>query len=126
MLLGRCMRQPRPRLARERLRLRGVEFRATGAEDRPAVVCDDVHDVDVAGFRGSSTAGDQPAIRLVQTRSVLSGCVAAVGNKAFLEVSGDRCERIAVVASDLSGAERAVSITSGAKHNADSTAGYVT
>jgi hypothetical protein len=106
------------------VRLHDLEFRASGSEERPALVCDDVSHLDISGLRSTPTGGGRPVIKLNQTRTaMLSACLAPAPSKLFLEVSGDRSERISVVASDLSGAERPVSVTSGAKQDAVSMRG---
>jgi polygalacturonase len=93
------------------LRLRGVELRGGAAEERPTLVCDDVRDLEVSSFRGT--------MRLIQTRAaLLSGCVPPDGAKPFLQVEGGQSARIAVVASDLSGAAQAVAVANGAKSDA--------
>lgn len=90
------------------LRFRGLELRGGPAEERPTIVCDDVQDLEIAGFRGT--------LRLTQTRSaLLSACVAPEATKTFLEVAGDQTARIAIVASDLRSAATPVNFTNGAK-----------
>jgi polygalacturonase len=84
------------------IRLRGIEFRAGAGEARPAVVCDDVRNLDIAGFRSSAVTGGQPVIKLNQTASaLLSGCVAPPGTKKYLEVTGDKSEAVTLVASQV-------------------------
>lgn len=93
------------------LRLRQVEFRAVPAEARPALVCDDVQDVEIAGLRGAEISGAQPTLRFLQTRQAfLHSCLAPTGAKTFLEVGGDRTVHVALVNCDLSGAEKAVEV----------------
>jgi hypothetical protein len=95
------------------LRMRGVELRAVATEARPALVCDDVKNLDVDGFRPSAVASAQPAVRLIQTRSAfLRGCYAAAGAKSFLDVQGAQTERITLLASDLGGMQKPVQIGS--------------
>jgi hypothetical protein len=92
------------------LRLRGVELRGGPSEQRPTIVCDDVQDLDIVSFRGT--------LRLIDTRSaLLTACVAPHAAKTFLEVAGERSERITLAASDVSGAQTPVSYGPGAKRD---------
>ncbi|MDP2996019.1 MAG: glycoside hydrolase family 28 protein [Bryobacterales bacterium] len=96
------------------LRLRGIEFGAAAGEARPAIVCDDVKSLDIDGLRAAPVSSGQPVVKLIQTRrAFLRGCVAPSGTKTFLEVQGDATERIAVAASDLSAAAKAVETGAG-------------
>jgi hypothetical protein len=91
------------------LRLRDLEFRAAAAESRPALVCDDVKDLDVDGLRAASISGNQPVVKLTQTRGAfLRGCQAPAGAEVFLEVQGAQTERITLLASDLAAAQMPV------------------
>ncbi|MBI4875945.1 MAG: glycoside hydrolase family 28 protein [Acidobacteria bacterium] len=91
------------------LRLRGLEFGAAPGESRPALICDDVQSLDLDGFRAASVSSNQPVVKLIQTRrAFLRGCVAPAGTKTFLEVQGDRTERVTVAASDLSAAAQPI------------------
>ena len=95
------------------LRMRGIELRAAQGEARPAIVCDDVKNLDVDGFRSSAVASGQPAVRLIQTRSAfLRGCHSPAGSKLFLDVQGPQTERITLLASDLGGMEKPVQVGS--------------
>ena len=95
------------------LRMRGIELRAAASEARPAIVCDDVKNLDIDGFRSTAVASGQPAVRLIQTRSAfLRGCSAPAGSKSFLDVQGPQTERITLLASDMGGLEKPVHIGS--------------
>jgi polygalacturonase len=75
------------------LRMRSVEFKAAAAEIRPAMLCDDVKDLDVDGLRVSEILSGQPAVRLTQCRSVyFRGCPKPKGMKEYLDVRGERSE----------------------------------
>ena len=90
------------------LRMNHVEFKAAPGEERPALVCDGVKDLDIDGLRSASTAGTQPVIKLIQTRqALLNNCSAPAGTKTFLEAQGDKTEHIVLMNSDLTGAEQA-------------------
>ncbi|HWW02359.1 MAG TPA: glycoside hydrolase family 28 protein [Candidatus Acidoferrum sp.] len=89
------------------LRLRHLEFNAAGSEARPALVCDDVQDLDLEGFRAAPAAPTQLLIKLVQTRqALLHACSAPPATKTFLELQGDKTDRIVVMSSDLSAAQK--------------------
>ncbi len=86
------------------LRLRGVEFGAASGEKRPAVICDDVRDLDINGFRSAAVASDQPAIWLKRTNSAfLTNCVAPRDGKVFLKAESS--EQVALGSNHLSGAK---------------------
>ena len=86
------------------LRLRSLEFRAAAAEARPALVCDDVRDLEVTGLRSSAITGTQPMIRLLQTRQALvSACVVPSGTNVFLDVQGANTEQVAAANNQLIG-----------------------
>jgi polygalacturonase len=83
------------------LRMRGIEFGVAREEQRPAIVCDDVVRLDIDGLRPATVGGSQPAVKLIQTRmALLRGCVAPAGGTTFLEIQGDRTERIVVTGND--------------------------
>jgi polygalacturonase len=91
------------------LNLHNVEFRAIKRDGRPAMICDDVRDLSVDGFRCTAASGAQPAIRLINARSAfLRGCRAPTGSQVFLDVQGKASERITLLASDLAGAGEVV------------------
>ncbi|MDE3067043.1 MAG: right-handed parallel beta-helix repeat-containing protein [Verrucomicrobiota bacterium] len=91
------------------LRLNHVEFHAPAAEERPALVCDDVRDLDVDGLKGAAIAGTRAVVQLMQTRrAFLHGCSAPPGVKTFLEARGDRTQHIALAGNDLTGVEQTV------------------
>jgi hypothetical protein len=91
------------------LRLHAISLGAAAEEARPALVCDDVRNLEIDGFRPAAVASGQPAVRLVQTRSAfLRGCWAPEGSRTFLEVQGGASSRITVAASDLGSANEPV------------------
>jgi hypothetical protein len=95
------------------LRMRGVEFGTVASEARPAIICDDVKRLDIDGLRAPVVASRQPVTKLIQTKTaLLRGCVAASGTKSFLEVQGNRTERIVVAGCDLVGAEEPIRVGS--------------
>jgi hypothetical protein len=91
------------------LRLRHVEFKAAAGEARPAVVCDDVKDLELAGLRAAAITGSQPVVKLIQpSQALVRDCVAPAGTKAFLEVQGDKADAVALMNNELSQAEKPV------------------
>jgi hypothetical protein len=93
------------------LRLRHLEFKAAAAEERPALICDDVQDLEVVGLKSTAITGSQPTIKLAQTQhALLQACSAPPGTKAFLQVQGRKTEHIVLMNSDLSNAEKATEI----------------
>jgi hypothetical protein len=97
------------------LRLRNVEFKSPPGEERPALLCEDVRELEVAGLRTMPTAGSPSVIKLMQTRNVLlRDCLAPAGTKTFLEVSGSRTDHVVLMNNDLSTAEKIVEFGPGA------------
>ncbi|MDB6019550.1 MAG: Polygalacturonase [Pedosphaera sp.] len=89
------------------LRLRQMEFKAAASEERPAVFCDDVNDVEICGLRGTPIVGNQPVIKLVQTQQAfIHGCTSPAGTKTFVEVYGDRSDGVVLMNNNLNGAQK--------------------
>lgn len=90
------------------LRLRNLEFKSAANEARPAIVCEDVKNLDIAGLRSLPIVGTQPTVKLMQTQQAfLRDCSAPAGTKSFLEVQGDKSEKIVLTGSNLLAAEQA-------------------
>lgn len=88
------------------LRLRQLEFACGPQEARPALCCEDVRDIEVAGFRSPAIQGTQPALRLVQTRrAFIHGCSTLGKTQAFLEVRGGQTEQIVLMGNNISAKE---------------------
>lgn len=84
------------------LRLRNLEFKSASKEARPAIFCEDVQDLEIAGLRTLPIIGDEPVVKLVQTRqALLQNCSAPAGTKSFLEVQGDKTDGIVLAGSNL-------------------------
>jgi hypothetical protein len=95
------------------LKLHNIEVEPEGSsaapEMRPALVCDDVKNLDLNGFSCVAPAGDQPTIRLRGARrAFVSNCCAPAGTKTFLRVEGPASEKITVMGNDLSDAAATV------------------
>jgi hypothetical protein len=96
------------------LRLRQVEFAAAAKEERPAIVCDDVKDLELSGLRTTATTTAQPVVKLIQARQALvQNCSAPAHAKTFLEVQGEQTERVVLLNNELSAAEKAAAAGSG-------------
>ena len=90
------------------LRLRHFEVHAAAAEARPALVCDDVQNLDVQGFRAVPAPPAQPLVKLVQTRQAfVHACTAPPGSRSFLELRGNRTAGVVLAANNLSTAQTA-------------------
>lgn len=75
------------------------------------MVCDDVHGLDVDGFRSVGPADAQPIVRLVNVSdALLRGCVAPEGTDTFLQVTGAQSGTIAFRDNVMSQAKLAVGI----------------
>lgn len=93
------------------LRLRDIVIGASAGESRPALVCDDVKNVDIVGLKTAPIASRQPAVKIVESKNVwLRDCAAPGRTGAFLSVEGAGSERIALTGSNLGSAARAVEI----------------
>jgi len=89
------------------LRLRQLELTCTPAEERPAVVCDDVKDFELEGFRSGRKTGSMPVIELAQTQEAfLHGCVAPAGTGTFLHVTGEKSRQIVVLNNNLAQSQK--------------------
>ncbi len=99
----------------DRVRLRNIEYITDKPDSRPAIVCDDVDDVILAGLELSAPAGDAPLINLRNTRrAFLTGMRAAAGSRVFAAVSGAGSSGISLLGNSLSKGQQAVSLTGGA------------
>lgn len=91
------------------LRLRNVDFKAGPDEARPAIVCDDVKDLELDGIRGAAITGTEPVIRLIQTKQAfIHDCCAPAGTKAFLEVHGAETDSIVLNGNNFLAADQAI------------------
>lgn len=89
------------------LRLRNVEFKTGALEARPAIICDDVKNVDLDSIRGAPISSAEPVIKLIQTKQAfIRGCSAPAGTKTFLEVQGSETESVVLNGNNLLAAEQ--------------------
>ena len=85
--------------------LDNVELWCESEEQRPAVVCDDVRDLEISGLKADSSLFAPAVIRLKQVRGAfIRGCRARAKAPPFLQLEGDKTGGITVVNNDLSGA----------------------
>ena len=103
----------------DRVRLRNIEVIADKPDFRPAVVCDDVNDLILAGLELSAPAGGAPVFDLRNTRrAFLTGMRAPVGSSVFAQVSGVDSADIRLVGNSLEHDQQAVSYAGGATEDA--------
>ena len=102
--------------------LNNVRFRLEAADLRPALVCDDVQDLDLMGFRADGHPQAESLVRLQDTQATLiSGTRVLSPLGTFLRVEGERSQRILLRGNDLSLAGAAVSLGEKASSDAVST-----
>jgi polygalacturonase len=95
-----------------RVALRDVGFGLAAADARPAVVCDDVDDLELTRVR-ATTSGGEPVVRLRGTRgALLQGCRPGQA-ETFVRIEGERSAEIAVAGNDLRGVRRPVVASDG-------------
>jgi polygalacturonase len=84
------------------LTLSNVDVRWATPDLRPALICDDVKDLQVDALRGRSSADGVPVVMLNDVRgAMLRGCVAPPACKVFLRMQG-RTEAVSATGNDLS------------------------
>ncbi|MGA2269689.1 MAG: glycoside hydrolase family 28 protein [Bryobacteraceae bacterium] len=93
------------------LSLRNIETGFVQDDERPALVCDDVEGLELAGSAFAGAPEAEPSVRLKQVQDAfVHGCRAPGRVETWMEVSGNRCERISVMGNDLGNASKAVDI----------------
>jgi len=112
------------------LHFRNVEFKIGPDEERAAIVCDDVKDLDLDGIRGgarpSANISNEPLIKLIGTkRAFVRGCCVPNQVRTFLEVQGRETESIALTANNLLAAEQVTLIDPGVPATAITASGNV-
>jgi hypothetical protein len=76
-----------------------------------ALLCDDVKDLTIAGFRGRPSADEESLLRLTNVQNAMvTGCMAPTGSKRFLELTGASTSRVSVLGNDLRGVPEAVAV----------------
>jgi hypothetical protein len=98
-----------------RLRLCNLTLKAEASDVRPAVVCDDVHDLDISGLRATAPAEGQAVIALHEASDVfVHGSKAPKDTPTFVQVSGASSTGIVLLGNDLSHAAQPVVFKDGA------------
>jgi len=88
------------------LRLHNLDLGCEAADQRPALVCDDVHDLDVFGLRATANSTTEAVIRFNNVQdAMLHGCRPQERVAAYLRVEGEQSRAIAVVHNDLNKAD---------------------
>ncbi len=88
------------------LTLRDVDVRCDKPDGRPALVCDDVQNLQLDHFNAQGGSGASATLLLQNVRTaMIRGCVAPPDVAAFLSLHG-QCDRISVIGNDLSAATR--------------------
>jgi hypothetical protein len=96
------------------LKLKNVEFELLEPDLRPALICDDVKNLDIDGFRCATPGDERPGMHLINTRQVfVRGCSAPPDTATFLQVEGKDTGKISVIGNDLSEAAKGVSFADG-------------
>ena len=80
-----------------RLRLCNLRLNAVASDVRPAVLCDDVHDLDISGLRATAPAGGRSLIALHESSDVFVN-----GSRGPKDASGASSAGIVLLGNDLS------------------------
>jgi hypothetical protein len=93
------------------IRMRDVVFASSAAEQRPAVVCDDVSSLDINGLQVPFEGNQSPTIELRQTTDAwIRGIRAGSNAPSLVSVIGAGSARILVSGCDLMGARQPLSL----------------
>ncbi len=91
----------------EDLNLSEISLHIEIDDERAALVVDDVHGLDLTGFRGQPPLGDRAAVRMTNAgRVLIQGARALEKTGVFLRLSGEKTNKIHVLANDFSEADR--------------------
>ena len=90
------------------LSLRNIQASFADREERPAMICEDVEALEIAGASLAGGSETQPSIRLARVKDAfIHGCRVPGATPAFMEVDSE-CAGVALVANELSRARNAV------------------
>jgi len=93
------------------LRLRSVEYVLEEPDMRPALMFDDVKNLDMDGIDADAPPSGLPVMRLKQVRrAFIRGCSASPDTGTYVQVEGEETEKISVMGNDLSEAANPVLI----------------
>jgi polygalacturonase len=97
------------------IRLRNLSLKAEAPDARPALTCDDAHDLDISGLRASASAEGQAVIALHEVSDVfVHSSKAPKGTQTFVQVSGASSMGVVLSGNDLSHAAQPVVFKDGA------------
>lgn len=98
------------------LTLDNVQVGFDEADLRPALVCDDVQDLRINGFRAMVAEGATDVVSLAGVAHVLiSGCIAPRTAATYLRLAGESSRAVFLTGSDLSRAAQPYRFTDGAR-----------
>jgi hypothetical protein len=99
----------------DRVRIRNVECITDKPDGRPAIVCDDVKDLILAGLELAAPAGDAALIELRNTHRVfLTGMRISAGAKVLAQISGAESSDISLAGNSFEPDQQTVIYTDGA------------
>jgi hypothetical protein len=99
----------------DRIRMHNLDLIADKADERPAIVCDDVSDLVVSGLEATSPTGDTPLVLLHDTRNAfVTGSRVPAASRLFIQVSGQRSADIAITGNALRSSQQSVAYVDGA------------
>ena len=88
--------------------LRNVTFHLASPDARPALICDDVEDLELTGFKAAAPDTGS-LLRLQQTRGALIQGSSVLGDaELFVSLEGAQTSEIALLSNDLRRAKRSV------------------
>jgi Pectate lyase superfamily protein len=86
--------------------LEGLNLQLEKADARPALIADDIGELDLLSFRADPCSSDQPIVLLKNVETALvQGARAARGTKNFMLVSGANTEKVHLMGNDFSEAK---------------------
>jgi polygalacturonase len=93
------------------LTLRNIQTGFVDRDERPAVVCDDVQELELTGGKFASATEAEPSVHLSNVDGgFLNGCRALPGGRTWLRLTGNRCGHISVIGNDLAAVAQAIDI----------------
>lgn len=111
----------------EGLTLRNVRTRWVKPDQRPALVLDDVMDLEISGFHSDVSGAPQPVVWLHQVSgALLTGFRVPREIPLFLRVTGSNTKAIGVIGNDLRLVRRILNVTSGADRSTVGLTGNLT
>ncbi|MHB0958041.1 MAG: glycoside hydrolase family 28 protein [Pirellulaceae bacterium] len=101
------------------LTLSNVRFDLASADARPALMCDDVADLDVSGLQAAGGREGEPLIRLYATHDAFIHGSRPLGEiDTFVRIEGEACRDITLSGNDLHRCRIAVQTADGATQSA--------